>query len=118
MAADSIMHEQNVPPCVSCVYCSVNEVESIIGKWKKNKAASRDGITAEHLMHGHPYVVLILTKLINLILRFKHVPGAFGLSITFPVPKYPSTKTRSLINNYRGITVSPVISKILEHCFI
>jgi len=66
---------------------------------EKNKAASRDGITAEHFMHGHPYVVLILTKLINLMLRLKNVPDAFGLGITFPVPKDPSTKTRVLINN-------------------
>jgi len=75
MAANSIMSEQNVPLCANW---SVNEEnKSINGKLKKNMAASRDSIIAEHLMHGHPYVVLILTKLINLMLRFKHVPDAF-----------------------------------------
>jgi len=40
--------------------------------------------------------------------------GTFGYSITIPLPKDSSSKTQCDSGNYRGITVSPIISEIFE----
>ena len=46
-----------------------------------------------------------------------HVPECFGQSYTVPIPKascnvYSKSVT---VNNFRGISISPDVSKVLEH---
>jgi len=52
------------------------------------------------------------------MITFEYVPNAFGSSVTMPVPKDSPSKAQGSSSNYRGITVSPIISKIFEHCLL
>ena len=46
------------------------------------------------------------------------VPDNFGLGITTPIPKFKGNKKSVSANDFKGITVSPVISKIFEYCML
>ena len=80
---------------------------------KRGKAASLDGLTAEHLLNCHPVIVSILVKLFNLMLLCCYVPDSFGVGLCIPLLKHGSNVQS--VDGYRGITVSPVISKIFEY---
>jgi len=96
--------------------CSINLDKKVVSQFRRNKAASLDGLTAEHILHSHPVVLSVITRLINLIVKYEYVPDAFGHSITIPLPKDGSSKAQCDSGNCRGITVtvSPIISKIFE----
>jgi len=55
--------------------------------------------------------------LFNLILKHSYVPNEFGRGIIVPLIK---DKNGDVCNsdNYRGITVSSVISKLFEYCLM
>ena len=49
-----------------------------------------------------------------------HVPASFSLSYTVPIIKdkcniYSKSVT---VDDFRGISISPVLSKVLEHCIL
>ena len=115
-----ITHKSNLlfseSPCYNS--CSLLLVSDIIKKLGKNKASSIDGLTAEHIENSHPVAIIIITKLINLMIAVEYVPAAFGKSVTIPVPKDTSGLTQRLSSNYRGVTISPIFSKIFEHCLL
>ena len=104
---------------VNNLNCSITIelVEKCISKLKNRKAAGIDRIEAEHLKFAHPIVCVKLCDLFNKILSFGKVPQLFGSGLIIPVPK---DKSGELCNskNYRGITLSPVISKLLELCLL
>jgi hypothetical protein len=93
-------------------------VDASISKLKAGKAASLDKLTAEHLKHCHPIIVTILEKLFNLMLLFEYVPDSFGRSILVPIHKTDSVSAKMLVEDYRGISITPVISKVFEHCLL
>ena len=72
---------------------------------------------AEHFLNGHPIVIVELTKYFNALLRHHYVPNFFGLGIIIPLVKDMGGDLTSL-NNFRGITLSPTMSKIFEMCLI
>ena len=47
-----------------------------------------------------------------------HVPPQFGVGITFPILKSNFNIKSAAFDDFRGITVSPVISKVLEKCIL
>lgn len=96
-----------------CDVVTVELLDNIINKLKRGKAASVDNITAEHIKFCHPIVVTILAKLFALMSFYEYVPNDFGSSLTVAIPKGDSCTSKT--DDYRGITVSPVISKIFEH---
>src|ERR1043165_5328078 len=61
---------------------SVEFVDYLINNLSKGKAASLNKLTEEHLIYSHPCVVLILTKIFNLMIKFEYVPDEFGRSLT------------------------------------
>ena len=94
--------------------CNIIEIENITNCLKLNQSPSLDGLTIEHITHAHPCVLSIITKLFNHILKYEYVPNDFGVSLTFPIPKDKSSSARNSLSNYRGISISPIISKIFE----
>jgi len=101
----------------NCMFTEDN-VEKAICELKRGKAAGADGLTAEHLQACHPILITILTKLFDLMLIFEYVPDAFGIGVSIPLPKSLSCNYRNTLDNYRCITVSPVISKLFEKCLL
>jgi hypothetical protein len=92
---------------------------SILVKLKCGKAAGLDKLSAEHLLYSHPSLPCILYKLFNLILFCRHIPSGFGLSYTVPVPKVSDCRTKAMTtDDFRGIAISPIISKVFEHCVL
>ena len=87
---------------------------------KKGKAAGLDGLTAEHFQHCHPCVPTVLSKLFNLIMEVGKVPDNFGSSYMIPLLKVNNTSmSKSLsVNDFRGISISPVVLKIFENAVL
>jgi len=84
---------------------------------KQGKAAGLGELTVEHIVNSHPVLISILTRLFNLIMSVSHVPYGFRLSYTVPLPKEDKfINVTLLLDNYRAISISPVISKVFEHC--
>ena len=99
-------------------FFTVELVAKIICGLKTGRASGADGLTAEHLLHCHPSSHVLITYICNLMLLSGHVPAQFGLGVTFPIPKGKlGTKTLTF-EDFRGITVSPLISKLLEKCIL
>jgi len=72
-----------------------------------------DGLSCEHIKFSHPIVVFILSKLFNMFIKTGHIPVSFGASYTVPIPKC-NVKSCLSVDNFRGISISPVISKLFE----
>ena len=99
-------------------YFSVEEVDNVVFKYmKRGKAAGIDNITLDHISFSHPAIITHLCRLFNLLLKHEYVPNEFGVGIIIPLVK---DKRGDICNskNYRGITVSPVITKIFELCML
>ena len=94
----------------------MEQVNNAIEKFKFGKSPSSDKWTAEHIRHSHPIIVFLLSKLFNLMLLFEYIRDGFGLSIMTPIPKSQSNHDKA--QNYRGTSVSPIISKFFEHCLL
>ena len=96
-------------------------ISNILSKMKNGKAPGLDDISCEHLKYCHPIISMILCKLFNMIIataKMIIVPLAFGRSYTVPIPKC-DVRNRSLtVDDFRGISISPVISKLFEHAVL
>lgn len=92
----------------------VELVSSLISKMKNGKAAGLDDLTCEHLKFSHPIVVIILCKLFNLFISSGHIPISFGVSYTVPLPKCDGHSQTMNADDFRGISISPIISKLFE----
>jgi len=68
---------------------------------------------AEHLLHCHPIIFYVLLKLFKAIVSHRYVPMTFGAGIVIPLLKNAGLD-KSNMDNYRAITISPVISKVFE----
>ena len=64
----------------------------------------------------HSIVVQLLTKLMNLMILFEYVPDSFGLGIMVPVPKASTGSSSVCTEEFRGISLNAIISKLFEHC--
>lgn len=94
-------------------------IEEVISSLSRGKAAGADHLTAEHLHNCHPILCCVLAKLFNWMMRAGHVPPQFGISYTVPVPKSNVNFNKGLtVNDYRGISISPILSKVFEHCVL
>ena len=81
---------------------------------KAGKSSDDDGISAEHFLNA-PYAIFTrLQQLLNAMLTHSFVPRQFTRGSILPLVK-DNNGNRSDINNYRGITISPIASKVLEH---
>ena len=97
---------------------SAEEVNDLIKNLKKGKSPGLDNLTAEHLCNSHPIVAQLLAKLFNLMIVFEYVPNDFGKGILIPIPKNTTVKGDVTTENYRGISLNPVISKLFERCLL
>lgn len=96
----------------------VELVEKVVHNMKRGKAAGLDCFTVEHILHSHPAIYLLLNKIFNLLIQYQFVPDEFGRSYTVPIPKGNTTSKSLSVDDFRGISISPVISKIFEGCVL
>ena len=94
-------------------------VAKIISEIKVGRAPDIDGLMGEHLLKAHPILIVILSRLFHLIVLSRHIPTAFGYSYIVPIPKGTVGINKPLnCDDFRGIAISPIISKIFEYCFL
>jgi len=92
----------------------VELLSRLINNLKRGKAAGLDVLTSKHLQFSHPIVVSILVKLFNLFIFTSHIPVSFGASYTVPIPKCDGRTKALFVDDFRGISICPIISKLFE----
>jgi exonuclease III len=97
---------------------SDEEVFNFISKLKRGKAPGLDNLTAEHLQNAHHIIINLITKLFNIMLCFEYVPDEFGRGILIPIPKITIGANDVKTNDYRGISLNPIISKLFEQAIL
>jgi len=51
--------------------------------------------------------------------RCEYVPKCFKLNYIVPIAKVKDCRTKSMTcNDFRGIAISPILSKVFEYCFL
>ena len=101
------------------VFRSVNVelIDQCVAKLKLGKACGPDDLSAEHIVYAHPSLLAIICRLFRLIAAHRYVPNGFCSGTIVPLIK---DKARNLndIDNYRPITLIPVVSKVFEHVIL
>ena len=69
---------------------------------------------SDQIIHSHPTVICVLTKLFNLFIWYRHILVSFGRSYTVPIPKRDGHCRALSVDDFRGILISPVISNLFE----
>ena len=70
-------------------------------------------------MLAHPIIVTLLEEFFNLLLEYGVVPEGFRKGLAIPLPKNDTSGEFGVkLENFMCITISPVISKLFEHCML
>jgi hypothetical protein len=101
-------------PIINNQQFDVELLSKLVSSMKNGKAAGLDGISCEHIKFSHPILISILSKLFNLFISFSHIPKSFGASYTVPIPKCIGRSRALSVDDFRGISISPTISKLFE----
>ena len=109
------VHNHNMNCDCKTSYVTISNIIDALAAMKCGKSADEDTISAEHLFNAPINLLKRLTFLFNLMLRHAFVPRQFRFGFMIPLIK-DQQGNHSDSNNYRGITISPIISKLFEHC--
>ena len=96
---------------------SVDEVGSAVKLAHKNKAAGEDGITYEHVIYGGEFLFEIIAKFFNAVIRYSYAPKEMKKGVIVTLFK-GGNKRKDNPDNYRAITLSSVILKLLERILL
>jgi len=109
---DNILSEEN-----NYNIFDIADIQYALEQLKIGKACGFDGISKEHIMYCHPSIFVHLSVLFNMIYYHGFVPDDFGKGITIPLVKDKLGDVSS-VDNYRAITISPLVSKLFEYCVL
>ncbi len=93
-------------------------INKAIQKIANGTAAGHDNIYVEHFKFAHPSVPFIFKTILNIFLMIDEVPLDFGLGLVTPIPKFKGCKKHVTEEDFRGITLNVIPSKIFEHCIL
>ncbi|CAC5384795.1 unnamed protein product [Mytilus coruscus] len=88
------------------------EILQAISSLNRNKAADYFGINAENIIYGGKQLQQYLQLLINKSFELGCISDILKIGTLFPV--YKNKGDARYAKNYRGITVTPIYSKIIE----
>ena len=98
----------------SKVFMSVSSVKRYIKELNNGSSPGFDGISAEHLKCAlHTKLPTLLSVMFSICLRHGYVPDAFRTGTLVPILKKSNIDPTNP-RNYRPITVSVILSKIME----
>ena len=92
-------------------YVSIVFVKSFLKKVKRTKATGLDDLPAGMLKDCAAYIAVPLRYIVNLSLNTSTVPSAWKEAKIVPIYKSGAS---SSVENYRPISVLPILSKLLE----
>ena len=90
---------------------STEEVHLAIDRMKDGKASGADGLCAELFKNLDEVTLYTLTKLFNKVFQLGHFPASWAQGLITPIHKGGDP---DCVNNYRGITLLPVVAKIFS----
>ena len=91
---------------------STQQVSKYVGEMKKGKSPDLFGISAEHIRMAAPVIVDLICHICNESIRAGRLPLAAKMGVLSPILK--KGKSYRDPNNYRRITISSLVGKILE----
>ena len=94
------------------VLTNPEEVRQAVKKLNTGKAPDAYGVSTENIIYASDSIFVLLAEVYNIIFRLHSVPDVLKLGTVTPVFKKKGSKLES--KNYRGITVLPVLAKLLE----
>ena len=97
-------------PSLEFVPVDVESVSFLISSLRIQKASGVDGLSARFI-RASPYMVRLVTVLINKCIESSLVPFQWKQAIVTPVPK---CKQCTSLTHFRPISVLPTLSKVLE----
>jgi hypothetical protein len=100
--------EQEIP-----IEVDQNEVAQAIKNLNTGKAEDLHKIQAEHFKYGGRALLQATTQLINRIFQHCNIPTSTKTGYKLPIPK--KGKDILELTNHRGITITPILGKIVEH---
>ena len=87
------------------------EISECIIQLKNNKSPGIDGIPSEFFKMCKDTLVPYITEILNYIIEFREFPDVWACGIRSAIFKNGS---RAKVDNYRGITILPIMEKIFE----
>ena len=93
-----------------------DEIKKHVMKMKSNRAPGWDEITTEHIRYGGSAIYCMVAWLLNAICVSEYMPEYFKKGLIVSIPK--GHKDHLVKGNHRGITLMPVLYKILENIFV
>ena len=93
---------------------SLQAVLDAVFKMKKGKCSDDEKVSAEHFFNAPLSLFDRLQRLFNSMLQHAFVPTQFKMGTIVPIVKDRQGDLGDL-NNYRGITIAPTLSKVFEH---
>ena len=103
---NEIVADKNIPNINS------DEIMKAIRSINRGKSADYHGLTLEYIANVRKDMENLLLVITNEIFRQGKVPEPLKVGLLTPIFKNKGLKSQA--TNYRGITVLPVISKIVE----
>ena len=107
---DYLVKHNEACNCKSTYISTLNLIDAL-SCMKNGKSADGDNISIEHLHHSPLNMLIRLTNLFNSMLRHSFMPKQFQSGFMIPIVK-DNQGNLADINNYREITISPIISKL------
>lgn len=95
------------------VVISEDMIRVAVARLNKKKAADMEGITAEHIIHAPQAFIEYLVVLVQEIFDQASVPSKAKSGYKLAIAK--KGKDPKERNNYRGITITALVGKIVEH---
>ena len=87
-------------------------IQKAITRLNNGKATDQYGVAAEQLNMPTPKALGTLATIINKIFVTRRVPDFMNMSYKLPIHK--KDKDQRIQDNHRGITIAPIITKVLE----
>ena len=87
-------------------------IRKAITRLNNGKATDRYGVAAEQLKMLTPKALGTLATIVNKIFQTRRVHDFMKMSYKLPIPK--KDKDQRIQDNHRGITIAPIITKVLE----
>ena len=91
---------------------SMDELRKVISSLKSNKSPGIDGLTAEIFKSSFDILSPVLLRLFNTVFSSGCYPSQWSEGLITPIHKKASLED---VNNYRGITLINILSKIYSH---
>ena len=88
---------------------SLDEVYAVLRHIKSGKVPGKDSLKIEMYKSLPPQFIQLLVKFWNIIMQKGEIPKRWCTGMIIPIPK---SGDKLDVNNYRGITLLPVIAKL------